>query len=307
MDNLQSVFFDVMKKLSSVFTFLFTNLFTNPLGILISIAVLTCIVVIFLAYSVRKASLLSKIAGQKFGTGSVFLSIVESFGKLIFRLIVWLPALAMIVLITMSVTSLGSAIRKVEESFEAAKRIEDLTVLVKNLNRSYRVADIRILSLENSVTRMRIKFYDPSNPDAPIEEKEFSIAGRDIYFDALVLNFDYSRIADGKTINIAIPYRVFSESISQRDGIPLGAQDIMGTPYIFNRADADIYGLAPNVYRARLAEFMELIRDEEQARGNGIIRSVYGSAVHKRVNVGDHFEIRSEQTGGIVLKDIRNF
>jgi hypothetical protein len=81
----------------------------------------------------------------------------------------------------------------------------------------------------------------------------------------------------------------------------------MGTPYMFNRADDDIYGLAPDLYRKRLAEFMELVRDESQAKEAGIIRSVYGSAVHKRVNVGDHFEIRSEQTGGIVLIDVRKF
>jgi hypothetical protein len=303
MNNLQNVFLDVMKQLSVVFPFLFTN----PLGILIFISAIVLIVLLYFFYTIHRASLLSKIAGKQFTAGSVFLAVIEALGKLILKLIVWLPALVMIVIITMSVTTLGAAISKAEASLAAAKKIQDLTILVKNLDRSYRVADIEILSVSNNVTNIRLKFYDPSRPDAPIEQKELSIPGRDIYFDAMVLNFDYSRIAEGRNINIAIPYRIFSENIPQREAIPLGAQDIMGTPYIFNRADADIYGLAPELYRERLAEFMELVRDEEKARKEGIIRSVYGSAVHKRVNPGDHFEIRTEQTGGIVLRDVRAF
>jgi hypothetical protein len=302
MNNLQNIFLDVMKKLSSVFAFLVT-----PIGILILISAASIFILFWISYAVRKASLLYKITGKRFTAASVFLAIIEALGKLLIKSVVWLPALAMIILIAMSVTTLGTTLAKVEESFAAAKKIQDLTILVKNLDRSYKVADINILSVENGVTKMHIAFYDPSHPDAPVEEKEVVISGRDIYFDALVLNFDYSKIAGGKNINIAIPYRIFSENISQREGIPLGAQDIMGTPYIFNRSDDDIYGLAPDIYHQRLAEFMELIRDEEKAREEGIIRSVYGSAVHKRVYAGDHFEIRTEQTGGIVLRDVRAF
>ncbi len=299
----QIVFLDIIEKVSSVLTFLFTS----PPGILILIASVVLIVLMWISYTVHRASLLSKIVGKPFNAGSAFLAVMEALGKIAGKIIFWLPALAMITLITVSVITLGSTISRVEESMKAAQKIKDLSTLVKNLDRNYKVADVHILSVENGATKMRLEFYDPSNPGNPLEKKELVVPGRDIYFDSMVLNFDYSQISEGRKINIAIPYRIFSEKIPQREGIPLGAQDIMGTPYIFNRSDTDIYGLAPDVYRQRLAEFMELIRDEEISRREGIIRSVYGSAVHKRVNPGDHLEIRTEQTGGVVLRDVKPF
>ena len=47
--------------------------------------------------------------------------------------------------------------------------------------------------------------------------------------------------------------------------------------------------------------------DERSARLTGIVRSVYGSAVHRRVVPGERFSIWIEQSGGLVIKTPRDF
>jgi len=165
------------------------------------------------------------------------------------------------------------------------------------------VADIRVLSVQNGQTRLAMDFYAPSQAGEAVERKEILISGRDIYFDSIVLNFEYSQIAAGRRVNIAIPYRVFSDEVPQMEGISLGALDENGVPYIFQRSDEDIYGLTPQIYRDRLKELMELVRTDGSAREAGIVRSLYGSAVHKRVSPGDRLELRIEQTGGLTVKE----
>ncbi|MDR1429143.1 MAG: hypothetical protein LBI85_02545 [Spirochaetaceae bacterium] len=282
---------------------LFRAVFASPPGIMLLLTVLFLFLVIWLSLAVRRHALLVKAAGKRFSAGAAFSAALEALFRLAGRLVVHLPVLLFTTLIFLSIAGLGSAIAGIEETQAALRRVKELSLLVRNLERSIKVADVEILSYRNGVTVLALDFFDPSKGGGAVERKELSIAGRDIYIDAMILNFDYSEIGQGRRVNLAIPYRVFSEAIPQAEGIPLGAADLLGIPYIFNRSDTDIYGLAPDVYRRRLMEFVELVRDEKAAREEGIVRSVYGSAVHRRTNPGDRFEIRVEQTGGITLRD----
>ncbi|QQO08205.1 hypothetical protein [Breznakiella homolactica] len=303
METGQDTLLSAIKKIADFITMMVTT----PPGITIILAAVLLVAVVWVSHTIRRASLLSKAAGQRFGFGDAFLASMEALGKMAAKLLVSLPMLVLVVLIALSLAGLGKTINRIEESAAAAQKIRDLTRVVQNLERSCTVADVHILSVQDNITRMAVDFYDPSRPGTAVERKELSLPGRDIYIDAMVLNFDYSEISGGRKINIAIPYRVFSDRVAQAEGVPLGGTDILGIPFIFNRTDDDIYGIAPDLYRHRLMEFMELVRDEQAARRAGIIRSVYGSAVHRRVASGDRFEIRVEQTGGLVLRDRQRF
>jgi myo-inositol-hexaphosphate 3-phosphohydrolase len=94
--------------------------------------------------------------------------------------------------------------------------------------------------------------------------------------------------------------------VPQERGVPLAINDENGVPLIFKRDSLKVYGMTPQRYNQRLKEIMEYLTDSEKARLAGI-RSVYGNAVHKRVNTGDVLDIWVEQTGGIVIKDVRDF
>jgi hypothetical protein len=269
---------------------------------------LLLLLLVWLSLALRRHALLVKAAGKRFSAGAAFSACLEALFRLAGRLVVHLPVLVLTALMFLSIAGLGDLMTGIEESQAASRRIRELGRLIRNLERSAKVADVEIRSYKNGVTTLVLDFFDPSVEDGKaVERKELSVPGRDIYIDAMILNFDYSEIGEGRRVNLAIPYRVFSEALPQAEGIPLGANDVLGVPYIFNRADKDIYGIAPGVYRKRLIEFVELVRDEKAAREAGIMRSVYGSAVHRRTAPGDRFEIRVEQTGGLTLREKRVF
>jgi hypothetical protein len=281
--------------------------FASPPGLILLFTVILLLLLIWLSLAVRRHALLVKAAGRRFNARAAFSACLEALFALAGRIVVHLPVLILSALVFLSIAGLGSAITGIEEARAASRRISELSRVIRNLERSAKVADVEVLSYRNGVTSLALDFYDPSFGEEAVERRELSMAGRDIYVDAMILNFDYSEIGEGRRINLAIPYRLFSEALSQAEGIPLGANDILGVPYIFNRSDTDIYGLAPDIYRKRLMEFVELIRDEKAAREEGIVRSVYGSAVHRRTAPGDKFEIRVEQTGGLTLREKRAF
>ena len=64
-----------------------------------------------------------------------------------------------------------------------------------------------------------------------------------------------------------------------------------------------VYSLSVN----RLGEIAVLLRDEKAARGAGVVRSLYGAALHRPVRRGDRFTIWAEQTGGLTIKDASAF
>lgn len=290
---------DGVKALGGLLVFLFTS----PLGLGICGATGLVMVSLRIGVALRSAALTARAAGERLEIPGILLTLADTLLGMAGRLLVSLPTLILVAAMAMTVAALGTTLSRIDESAAAARRIQELSTVLKNLQRSLKVADVRVLSVDQGRTSLSIDFYDPSVPSAPVSHRDLEIQGRDIYFDAIVLNFDYSQIAGGQKINIAIPYRVFSDQVAQRDGLPLGAMDSQGIPLVFHRGDDDIYGLAPEVYRSRLKELVDLIRNDEVARKAGIVRSLYGSAIHRPVKAGDRLEIRIEQTGGLTVRD----
>ncbi|AEJ19622.1 hypothetical protein [Gracilinema caldarium] len=290
---------ELVKKVSSAILFLVST----PIGYIIDGSLLILLLVFVLARALHRERLLALAAGTKFGPAQKLFVCTEALGRLFASLAANLPVLLIAAVLSVSVVAIGETIRKVEASIEAASRIKELQTVLRNLERSLKIAEIRVLSTQNDRTTFEITYFDPENQNSIAETRTISIDGRDIYIDAIVLNFDYSEIAAGRRVNIAIPYRVFSDQVPQINGISLGGIDSKGIPYMFHRADEDIYGIAPEVYRERLKELVQLISSDTSARPAGIVRSLYGSALHKRVNTGDRYELRVEQTGGLTLRE----
>ncbi|WP_304224465.1 hypothetical protein [Gracilinema caldarium] len=290
---------EIVKKVSSAILFLTTN----PIGYIIDGSLLILFVIFTLARSLRRERLLAMAAGTQLSGAQKFFVCLDELGSLFAALAANLPVLLVVAVLSVSVVAIGETVKKVESSLEAASRIKELQTVLRNLERSLKVAEIRVLSTQNDRTTFEITFFDPANQQSIAETKTISIDGRDIYIDAIVLNFDYSEIASGRRVNIAIPYRVFSDVVPQINGISLGGVDSKGIPYMFHRADDDIYGIAPEVYRERLAELIKISSNESSARSAGIVRSLYGSALHRRFSAGDRFELRVEQTGGLTLRE----
>jgi len=68
-----------------------------------------------------------------------------------------------------------------------------------------------------------------------------------------------------------------------------------------------VRGVSKDVFDARIAEISRMLASDEEARKAGIVRSVYGNAVHRALKPGEAFIVWTEQTGGLSVKEEEAF
>ncbi len=282
--------------------------FTSKVGI-ISLLILFVLYVLFvLNYEIKTRSLAYKAVGSIGGGGRVpFLEKLFIAGRvltnLFLKIISNVPVVLAVVIFLVFVVGISKGIETMDSFMKNQEKIRELKSILKQLDQRYKVAEVDIIDYNrlSDQTKMTIRFYDYAQQGFSNKVQNIEIQGNDIYFDAVVLNFEYSEIASGNAQNIVLPYRVFSNKVPQGKGIPLKLTDENDVPLIFKRNENDIYAVTPDKYTERVQEIMSYMTDKKKARAAGI-RSIYGNAVHKTVRKGDKLIIWVEQTGGLVIK-----
>lgn len=215
-------------------------------------------------------------------------------------LIVKIPLIAGVLVVVLLAGMLAGNISGISTYIYNQERLQELRLIVKQLQKRYKVAAVEITSIESGATTMDITYLDYSGTGEADIRQRITIEGTDIYFDSIVVNFDYSLIEDGSKLNLTIPNKVYSGVVSYDDGVKLDFMNSRNVPYMYARDDDEVYGMDSFRYDVRVAELMDIIYDEERSRELGV-RSLYGNAVHRPVAEGDVFSIWIEQTGGLVL------
>jgi hypothetical protein len=298
----------VLKPITEIVIFLFTT----KIGFIILLLLLIGIVALSI-YNQLKLRQLAYAAAKPSGSSDVPIPEKIYIGlrviaKVFVRIISNLPVLLSVFIFLLVVVGVSKGIDGINTYFENQQKIKELTSVLKQLDQRYKVAEINVDDYDQvkNETKISISFFDYAKQGFVNEKQRILLKGNDIYFDAIVLNFEYSEITSGTTKNIVLPYRVFSDLIPQEIGVPLAIKDENGVPLIFKRDSTEIYGMTGEKYNQRLKEIMEYITNPEKARLAGI-RSVYGNAVHKKVKANDVLTIWVEQTGGLVIKEARDF
>ncbi len=287
--------------------------FTTKIGF-ISLLVLLVLFVLFKMYNEIRTRRLAYMAIGSYGSSVKVPNLEKIYiiGKvlssIIIKIISNVPVVLTVVIFLIFVVGISKGIETIDQFVQNQEKIRELKSLLKQLDQRYKVAEIEVkdYDLLNDKTSLSLKFYDYANQGFSNEIQDIGIEGNDIYFDAIVLNFEYSEISSGESRNIVLPYRLFSNKVPQENGISLNLKDENGIPLIFKRQDKDIYGMETEKYTEHVQEIMSYITDAKKARKAGI-RSVYGNAVHKRVRKGENLTIWLEQTGGLVIKKAAQF
>ncbi|MCK5537749.1 MAG: hypothetical protein KAI79_13060 [Bacteroidales bacterium] len=263
-------------------------------------------------HSINQRKALGK-GSSSYGTGFVpFQTKIYFFFRDLFapllKMIVHLPVVLGVIVTLGLLVGVSSALQNMQAFAENQKEIEQLGTIVKQLDKRYKVASIKVEKTDyvNKTTSLEIEYFGNSLQSPSENKQNIIIQGFDIYFDAMVLNFEYSAIQDGDKHNLVLPYRIFSEVVAAKDGIKLNYFDNDSIPLIYKREASEIYGLSAEDYNARMDDFTRLIFDEDYARKMGV-RSFQGNAVHKRLAEGKIYDIWIEQTGGLVLKQATLF
>lgn len=291
-------------------------LFSTPTGIGLLIAGFAIYIIATIANAIHVRQLAHKAAKSAYGRGSIpFLEriyiVLSQTGKVALNTITKAPVLLGIFLFLLLIVGFQKNLEVVDTFIENEERKQQLTTVIKHLSQSYKVAEIEILEQEYDVssqtttTTLKIKYLDYAGMGIEEKTQTLSIEGKEIYFDAVMMNFEYSEIENGSRYNIVIPQRVFSNAVSAKDGKPLNIKDENGVPIFFKRNADDIYGISEADFNQRLKDIIGLLNNEEKARAAGV-RTIVGDAVHLRVWKGYTLEMWVEQTGELTLKNTTN-
>jgi hypothetical protein len=282
-------------------------LFGTPLGLGLAAAAIVAVAALKLGSAMSARRLAAKAAGEDFGKARALGLALGELGSMVLRAVVALPTLVAVAAVSVGVVALADSSRKLDEYLAGRQRIAELQATVRNLERRYRAVDVAIIDASGGLIEAELSYYDYRSPNAPAKSQRLRLRGRELFVDAIVCNFDYSEISAGRQVNLAIPFRAFTDELPQSEGVELGLLDGQGVPLMFRRPPEGVYGIGAAAYDERLAELSGILRSEEAARGEGIVRSLYGNAVHRAARAGDRFTIWVEQTGGLTIKEDRGF
>jgi hypothetical protein len=282
-------------------------LFTTKIGLASLGAGILLLIVIRYAKALKERSLLLAAAGKKMGFGKACSALAEETVTLGAMAAANVPTLIAMAAVLSVVLALSGTVAKLDEFLGLQRKIKEYSLVLKNLEKRYKVARIECGGQSDEKTKLRISYYDQDGNVPPEGEETLEIEGSDIFIDALVVNFAYSGIESGDKINLAMPYRVFSEKVAQVDGLPLKIAKKGTTPFAYQRTEKEIYGMDKPTYDQRLGELLDIALDAESSRKAGIVRSFYGSAVHRVMKKGDAFIVWVEQSGGMTIKEEKAF
>ena len=183
---------------------------------------------------------------------------------------------------------------------ENNQRIEELTLVAKNLSQIQRVAKIQIEKIweQNGKPFFEITYYGLQADGSPFFSERYTFEGEQLWIDSIVFNFDYMYIEQGIVKNIALPYCLYSERVAPKDGIFIqNFYDNEGVPNQFRLNDEHIVGIAPKQFNRRLES---IFKDKKSLQEVGL-RSLTGNAIHLYVKQGESYLLKSLATGGLSI------
>jgi hypothetical protein len=299
MNDKLGAFKSILYGISDAATFLFTT--RGGLAMLAAALLLAAGARLWTVLSGR--ALACRAAGESFGPAAAAGAAFRELAGMGLKAAGALPAIAGLAAALVLLVGVSDALRGVDDYVAGQRRVAELTATVRNLERRYKAMEARIDEAKDGRIKATLSFFDYRDPKAPARTQSIDIAGKELFIDAVVCNFDYSEIAAGKAVNLALPFKAFSDEVPESQGLALSILDDSGVPLMYRRAPEEIYGISPEAYAARLSELVAAMRNDEAARGAGIVRSLYGDAVHRAARKGETFAVWVEQSGGLSIKD----
>lgn len=190
------------------------------------------------------------------------------------------------------------ASRALDTFEEIVTQNEQLQEAIQQLTREEQIGYAKVISQQavdgELVTRVRFVETARGDPETVVLEREYSLPGETIFFDALVVKFGDQLVLDGKERALYLWRRVYSDAMAPSSGLPL-----------------EIEGREPERYREWLArlpvgqrelfwsEIWDLANDPKRLAHLGI-EAIYGNALYFRMKPGNVYFFKIGATGQIV-------
>jgi len=138
-----------------------------------------------------------------------------------------------------------------------------------------------------------IRFVETARDDKlkRVLEKEYTIEGDIVHFDALIVKFSDKMVMDGKERALYLWRRVYGEKMAPTEGYPIEEEGIEPRRY------ADLLAALPIKHRKVFwSSIWELANDKDRLKKYGI-EAIYGSVVYTKLREGLIYIFKISPTG----------
>jgi len=172
---------------------------------------------------------------------------------------------------------------------------KQLREAITNLTDEDQIGYAKVISQRNENGRLltTIRFVETARDDKTrvILQKEYTIEGDVVHFDALVVKFDDKMVADGKSRALYLWRRVYGEKMAPGEGFPI--EEPGAEPKRYNGL---LQALPIPHQQLFWSSIWELANDPERLHEYGI-KAIYGSAVYQPLKEGLIYVFKISPTG----------
>ena len=173
---------------------------------------------------------------------------------------------------------------------------------LQNLVGERRAAEVIVLDQktdEHGDVETKLKFLEYSTGGkTELSPKVLTVKGDEVYFDALVMQFEKGQVKEGKARSLYLFRRIFTDKTQPEKGFQLLAQE-GDDPVPKDYVSQEIPGTAQQVV---WEEFRKCIRDPKYAEEKRV-RTIFGQAVYKRLEKDNIYRLTIQNDGGLVIEE----
>jgi hypothetical protein len=172
---------------------------------------------------------------------------------------------------------------------------KELKEAITNLTAEDQIGYAKVIKQETQNNKLitTIRFVETARDDKTkkILEKDYTIEGDIVHFDALIVKFDSKLVMDGKERSMYLWRRIYGETMPPQDGFPIESPGAEPARY------ADLLARLPIKQREMFwSNIWFLANDVEKLKQDGIT-AIYGSAVYSKLRPGLIYVFKISPTG----------
>jgi hypothetical protein len=179
---------------------------------------------------------------------------------------------------------------------------KELKQAITTLTTEDQIGYAKVISQQNEEGRLltTLRFVETSRDDKTkkILQKEYTIEGDVIHFDALIVKFDDQMVMDGKARALYLWRRVYGEKMAPEEGFPI---EVPGTE---PKRYEDLLKILPLEHQELFwSSIWDLSNNPEQLGQHGI-KAIYGNVIYSQLREGLIYVFKIGPTGHLYVEDV---
>jgi len=174
---------------------------------------------------------------------------------------------------------------------------KDLKQAISNLSSEDQIGYAKVIAQETRDSELltTIRFVETARDDKlkRILEKEYTVAGDIVHFDALIVKFGNKMVMDGKTRALYLWRRVYGEQMTPQEGFAIEQPGAEPQRY------KDLLELLPAEHRQMFWSHVWDLANDPEKLAKYDIDAIYGNAVYSKLRSGLIYVFKINSTGQV--------